>query len=54
MKQGGATGKVLMKGKTEIFITFAQRLKWGFDAPSVWKTKIYSNVGNHDLALILE
>jgi len=48
MEQRGAIGEMPTKGKTEIFITFAQRVKWGFDAPSVWETKIYSNVGNHD------
>ena len=28
-----ATGKVLTKGKAEIFIVFVQRVKWRFDAP---------------------
>ena len=43
-----ATEKTPAERKTEIFITFARRVEWGFDAPSVWKTKIYLNVGNHD------
>ena len=46
--QGDATGEVLTKKKAEIFIVFVRRAEWEFDAPPVWRTKIYSNVGNHN------
>ena len=44
----GATGNVPAEGKTEIFITFCSRAKWGFDTPSDWEMRINLNIGNND------